>query len=83
MKDKGRIVITIVFFCLLFSMSIGYATYISKTNINGNAAAIQIQEVSSNPNLFLKEKYANNAKPQLINTQINCLNDKPKNMLSL
>ena len=37
MKDKGRIVITIVFFCLLFSMSIGYATYISKTNINGNA----------------------------------------------
>lgn len=46
MKTKGRLIITLVFFCFLFTMSIGYALYHIQNNISAQATFLKNGEIT-------------------------------------
>lgn len=58
--------------------------YLTKPNApKGIAPNIHIQDVASNPTLFLNMKYNNTATIQAKAEKMNCLKDSPKKILSV
>ena len=67
MKDKGRMVVSIIFFCLLFSIGIGYATYTRQTTVGGTATFYRNGEVTITSAILTDYKNLQNPNNPVVN----------------